>query len=61
MSFGSLQCLEVDDEAVAHVALDHALVGVVDVLYWDHLDVGQQFSLCLADPFDAVWRAPGAG
>ena len=43
--FESLQRREVDDEAVAHIALDHAVVGVVDVLYQDHLDVGQHVLL----------------
>ena len=27
---------DVDDESVAHVAPDHALVGFVDLLDWDH-------------------------
>jgi len=41
----SLQRREIDDEAVAHVALEHALVGVIDVLHRDHLDVGQHVLL----------------
>ncbi|WP_422723923.1 LysR substrate-binding domain-containing protein [Hyalangium rubrum] len=33
------QALEVDDEAVLHIALQHPLVGVIDLLDGDQLDV----------------------
>lgn len=43
---------EVDDEAITHVVLEHALVGLVDVIDRDHLDIGgdpfspQKSSIC---------------
>src|SRR5690606_14355590 len=37
--------VHVDDEAVAHVALQHALVGLVDGLHADRLDVGDDAML----------------
>src|SRR3954464_1332945 len=40
-SFDSaLQAVQVDDESVAHVALQHPLIRVVDLLDGYHLDVG---------------------
>src|SRR5882757_4778285 len=40
-----LQRSEVDDEAVFHIALQHALVGLVDLLHRNHFDVGDDAML----------------
>src|SRR3954454_17645696 len=40
-SFDSaLEAVQVDDESVAHVALQHPLIRLVDLLDGNHLDVG---------------------
>jgi hypothetical protein len=58
--FALFQAGDVDDEAIAHVALDHALIGFVDLADGDHLDIGRdtvvgaevEHLLGLADPAD---------
>ncbi len=36
---GSFERGHVDDETIFHIAPEHAFVGVVDLLYVDHLDI----------------------
>ena len=40
LSASLFEARDVDDEAIAHVVLEHALVGLVDLIDRDHLDIG---------------------